>query len=178
MLYHNLINSDDDRTAKHIIKAQELSGHEECLFGNMRRESAEIGIELNEELVKGELKSAWKKEVKGKIKEAVEKKMEEKKQASKKMRFLKKKGNDTYLTNTYNEDARLAMKIRLNMMEWIEDNFGCEASCPLCGEEQDTTEHVFVCEGSTNLNNVTIRNLEDGERMKEIVDLFQRNEAK
>ena len=72
----------------------------------------------------------------------------------------------------------MAMKIRLNMIEWIEDNFGCEASCPLCGNEQDTTEHVFDCEGSPNLTNVTIKDLEEGQRMKEIVDLFQRNEAK
>ena len=78
MLYHNLVNSDDDRIAKHIVKAQELSGHEECLFGNMRRESKELEIELNEELVKGKLKSAWKKEVKERIRVAVEKKMKEK----------------------------------------------------------------------------------------------------
>ena len=49
---------------------------------------------------------------------------------------------------------------------------------PLCENEHDTTEHVFACEGSPNLKNVTIKDLEEGLRMKEIVDLFQRNEAK
>ena len=72
----------------------------------------------------------------------------------------------------------MAMKIRLNVIEWIEDNFGREASCPLCGKELDTTEHVFVCEESANLTSVTIKDLEEGERMREIVELFTRNEEK
>ena len=78
MLYHNLINSDDNRVAKHIIKAQERSGHEECLFGNMKRESEELGIELKEELVNGKLKSVWKEEVKEKIYLVAARKMKEK----------------------------------------------------------------------------------------------------
>ena len=85
-----------------------------------RREGEEIGIEAKEENVKVKLKSVWKKEVKSKIHQAVEKKMEEKKKNSKKMRFLKKKGNDSYLKEVFNEDAGTAMIIRLNMVEWID----------------------------------------------------------
>ena len=177
MLYHNLINSDDNRVAKHIVKAQERSGHEECLFGNMKRESKHIGIELNEELVKGKLKSEWKEEVKEKINIAIQKIMKEKREGSRKMRFLEKKGSETYLLNTWNEDARMALKIRLNMIEWIGDNVGEEVSCPLCGEH-DTTEHVFVCGGSVNETGVTVKDLEEGQRMKEIVELFAKNEQK
>ena len=94
------------------------------------------------------------------------------------MRFLEKKGSDTYLLDTWNEDARMALKIRLNMIEWIGDNVGTEVSCPLCGREGDTTEHVFACNGSVNNTGVTVKNLEDGQRMKEIVELFKRNEQK
>ena len=91
------------------------------------------------------------------------------------MRFLQGKG-DNYLTELYNDDARLAMMIRLNMISWIEDNFGQESSCPLCTGEVDTTEHVFECPGTINEAGVTVKNLEDGERMKEIVELFRRTE--
>ena len=175
MLYHNLINSDDNRVAKHIIKAQERSGHEECLFGNMKRESLELGIELKEELVNGKLKSVWKEEVKEKVNMVIKKRMKEKRDVSRKMRFLEKRGSDTYLLDTWNEDARMAMKIRLNMVEWIGDNVGAEVSCQLCGEH-DTTEHVFVCRGSVNNTGVTVKDLEEGRRMKEIVELFKRNE--
>ena len=176
MLYHSLINSDERRVAKHVVKAQEQSGHEECWFGNMKRESKEIDLQISEDQVKGKLKSSWKKEVKKKINLAVEKKMVQKKAESKKMRFLLKKGNETYLQDTYNEDARVAMKIRLNMIEWIEGNMGREVCCPLCESELDTTEHVFACVGSENDTNLTIKDLEEGRRMKEIVELFSTNE--
>ena len=73
MLYHSLINSDERRVAKHVVKAQEQSGHEECWFGNMKRESKEIDLHISEDQVRGKLKSSWKKEVKKKINLAVEK---------------------------------------------------------------------------------------------------------
>ena len=38
------------------------------------------------------------------------------------MDFLLKKGHQTYLKEIFNEDARMAMKIRLNVVEWIDDN--------------------------------------------------------
>ena len=46
MVYHNLMNSDDDRVAKQIIKEQEKDGYEECWFGNVKREGKSIGIEV------------------------------------------------------------------------------------------------------------------------------------
>ena len=65
--------------------------------------------------------------------------MEEEKR-EKKMRFLKSnKGIEKYLSSC---KAVEAMKIRLNMVTWIEDNVGAKGVCPLCAEE-DTTEHVF-----------------------------------
>ena len=82
-----MVNSDDDRIAKHIVKAQEISGYEECWFGNAKREGMEIGVELSENEVKGKSKSVWKTEVKKKIKMAGEKKMEEKRSTSTKFFF-------------------------------------------------------------------------------------------
>ena len=140
-----------------------------------RREGQEIGIEAKEENVKDKLKSVWKKEVKSKIHQAVEKKMEEKKKNSKKMRFLKKKGNHSYLKEVLNEDARTAMIIRLNMVEWIDGNFGGKDGCPLCEEKEDITEHMFECMLSME-HQVTVKDLEEGKSMMEVVGLFRRNE--
>ena len=63
------------------------------------------------------------------------------------------------------------------MIDWIGGNMGRVSSCPLCRREEDTTEHVFCCEemGDTK---VTIKNLEDGEKMAEVVELFKNNEEK
>ena len=68
-----------------------------------------------------------------------------KKQQERKLRQLEKKGSDTYIKESHNNDARLAMKIGLNMVEWIERNCGGVGVCPLCGEK-DSMELVFACE--------------------------------
>jgi hypothetical protein len=175
MLYHNIVNSEDDRIIKHIVKNQEASGHEGNWYGNLRREGQAVGIDAKEESVKGKAKSVWKKEVKSQIYKAAEKKMEETKKNSKKMRFLQKKGNESYLKEVFNDDARTAMKIRLNMVEWIDGNFGGKDGCPLCEEKEDTTEHVFECRLSPK-HTVTVKDLEEGRSMMEVVELFRGNE--
>ena len=101
--------------------------------------------------------------------------MKEKRQQSKKMRFLEKRGCDTYLNEVFNDDARLALKIRLNMVEWVAGNVGKRGICPVCEVEEDTTEHVLVCE-RLEKGKVTIKDLEDGKSMTEIVELFRRTE--
>ena len=80
MVYHNLLNSDEDRVAKHIVREQEKSKYEECWYGNVKREGKGIGIEVNEKAVLGKPKSSWKKYVKGRIKEAFKAELESKKQ--------------------------------------------------------------------------------------------------
>ena len=173
MLYHNIMNSDDKRVIKHIVREQEASEYEKCWFGNLKKEGEDVGILVKEDLVRGKRKSKWKKEVKEKIELAVKKEMEEKKKYSKKMRFLGRSGSDTYLNEVYNEDARLAMKIRLNMVDWIGGNFGKDEGCPVCGGE-DTTEHVFSC--GKMAESVTVKNLEEGKAMADIVHHFRETE--
>ena len=93
------------------------------------------------------------------------------------MRFLKKSGSDTYLKNLFNEDARTALNIRLNMIDWISDNYGRQENCPLCGLE-DNTEHVLNCSSVNSGGEITITNLESGDRMKEIVEHFNDTEMR
>ena len=179
MLYHNLINSDDERVGKMVVEAQENSGLDKCWYDEVRKEAHEIGIGLKKEIVKGKMKSKWKKEVKDKIWAAVEKEMEIKKKESTKMRFLGKKGCDTYLKTVFNEQARKAMIIRLNMVSWVEGNIGRVSLCPLCEEEKDTTEHVFCCGAMEDVNrSVTVKDMENGEKMMEVVELFDKNEER
>ena len=177
MLYHNIVNSDERRVAKQIVREQEKSGFRDCWFGNVEEEGGKIGIKICEESVKGKRKSKWKKEVKRKIRESFKKGVEEKKKTSKKMRFLKKSGSDTYLKNLFNEDARTALNIRLNMIDWISDNYGRQENCPLCGLE-DNTEHVLNCSSVNSGGEITITNLESGDRMKEIVEHFNDTEMR
>ena len=177
MLYHNIVNSDDKRVIKGLVKEQEKSGYKYCWYGNVKEDGKKIGVEVNEETVKGKLKSKWKKEVKSKIGKVFEEEVERRKLESKKMRFLQKKAVDTYLQEVFNQDAVTAMMIRTNMIGWIDDNYGGNGRCPLCGE-MDSTEHVFACEEIENEERVSVKNLEEGERMVEIVELFTRTEKK
>lgn len=71
-----------------------------------------MGIELLEEVAKGKMKS-----VKTKIEEQAKMKLEMKRNESKKMRFLQTEGQETYLKEVFKEEARMAMKIRLNTIE-------------------------------------------------------------
>ena len=176
MVYHNMMNSDDERVAKRIIKEQERQEYKECWFGNMQEEAKEIGMKVNEKAVLGKPKSVWKKEVKAKIRTAFENQATQKKKQGKKLRFLIKKGSDTYLKDLHNDDARLAMTIRLNMVDWIESNYGRRGVCTMCGEE-DSTEHVFWCIHGGIGSGATIKDLELGENMAKIVELFKLTES-
>ena len=46
MLYHNIMNSDDNRVIKHVVREQEASEYEKCWFGNMKMEGENIGISV------------------------------------------------------------------------------------------------------------------------------------
>ena len=177
MLYHNIVNSDDKRVIKGLVKEQERSGYKYCWYGNVKEDGKSIGVEVNEGMVKGKSKNKWKNEVKSKIRNAFEEEVARRKLESKKMRFLQKKAVDTYLHEVFNQDAVMALMIRTNMIGWIEDNYGGNGQCPLCGE-MDSTEHVFACTEIENEEMVSVKNLEEGERMVEIVELFKRTEQK
>ena len=131
-----------------------------------------INIKVTAEEAKRKSKKEWKKDVKEKIRKEIDKQLNENR--STKLRFCKRRGIDSYLQDVHNETAKEAMKIRLNMVEWIPDNYGRKEGCPLCHEE-DSTEHIFECTKIGN-NEVSINNLEEGSEMKKIVELFKRTE--
>ena len=56
MLYHNIVNSEDEREIKHVVHEQEVSGYENCWFGNLKKEGMEIDVMVKEEEVKREEK--------------------------------------------------------------------------------------------------------------------------
>ena len=177
MLYHGIINSDDDRIAKQIFIEQEATGQESCWFSELKDIGREIGMEVGGERAKMTMKSEWKKEAKSKIRKIADEIEEEKIKSMPKMRFLEKRAIDTYLNEVHNEMARKAMKIRLNMTEYIKNNFGMRVNCLLCGEE-DATEHVFACQGIQHHAPVTTDNLKGGTKMEEIVHLFEEMKGK
>ena len=109
--------------------------------------------------------------MKKKIQEAFQKQFEEKKKSMKKLRFLNSKATQTYLQQLTNQTARMALIIRLNMFESMTHNFGVRKNCSLCGNKNDTTEHAFDCPSRIN-KHLVISDLQEGNKMDEIVELF------
>ena len=177
MLYHNLINSKADRMIRRIVEMQEKLQHSKCWYGEVTSEAAEIGITLSKNSVQKVAKSQWKKYVKEKVKVAFEHEFKCKQSQMKKLRFMKSKGVETYLKNAFNDDARYAMMIRLNVLDIIAGNFGRQGNCELCGNADDSTEHVFLC-GYLHHHDLDTNNLCLGDRMGEIVELFREMETK
>ena len=171
MIYHALINSDDERTAKQIVIIQEILKHQHCWYGNVKEEAEIMGIKLDKNRPFGMKKSSWKKFVKKKAHEAFLKEFEEKKLVTKKLRFLNSQAVKTYLCYLTNQKARMAIIIRLSMFESMTHNFGTRKSCSLCGNENDTTEHAFECPSRGN-QELDISDLKEGNKMEEIVEMF------
>ena len=209
MLYHNLVNSDKKRFARELIINQEMLKIERCWFANAKDDGMSVGLELSEDAMRRISKEKWKETVKEKINIQFQHEVNQRRTEEGKMRFLHTNGINSYLKEVYNEQARIALKIRLNMIEWIGGNYGVTRPCNLCGEE-DTTEHVFACkqvsllvtgdpdsstlqetgankhvvekteDGDVNMRDttVTVKDLENGKEMKEIVGLFKRTEER
>ena len=87
-----------------------------------------------------------------------------------KLRFLSKvSATDSYLQYLSNNDAREAIKIRLNMVDAITSNFGIRKNCSLCGND-DSTEHVFEC-AAMGCHGLSIEDLMQGTNMREVESL-------
>ena len=94
-------------------------------------------------------KSIWKKHIKDKIKKQNTKEVTENCKEKTKARFVK---NDQYKLKSYLsevplKDAKQILKVRLNMIK-IPGNYknsGQSVICPLCKEDEGSTEHYFSC---------------------------------
>ncbi len=177
MLYHNIVNSDEKRKSKTIVEKQEQRRHQECWFGNLVSEAAEIGIQLEKKCVDNIMKSKWKKHVKDKLSKAFNDTLKVRRMNMNKLRFLQTKCIETFFKTTFNDDLRTALMIRLNVVEVISKNFGLNKNCGLCGDAEDSTEHLFLCSGLDH-HDLSIDNLSHGTRMGEVVALFREMEGK
>ena len=126
MVYHMLMNSDPHRIARKIVEEQERLDLDNCWFSDVKTEAKEIDIEMGKNKVDNVSKSSWKKYVKNKIKEAFHQECKTKLGNMTKLRFLNSPATENYMNYLHNDDARDALKIRLNMVEAITNNFHYE----------------------------------------------------
>ena len=146
MLYQSMIDSEDSRLGRKVIKEQK-----ENEWGWFKETKKIVqNLEIDKEWLENDKKirdqkSTWKKEVKKKINLKIESLARTKREESRKMRhqvnqkFERKK----YLQEMGVQEATKTVRRRLEMYD-IGNNMGKNRKCT-CGEKE-TTEHVLKCQ--------------------------------
>ena len=180
MLYHNIVNSDDNRLAKKIIEEQEKTNEEGTWYAEVAKHLKTL--EIDKGLVKESTKSALKKMVKEKITKRMQCAINTEKKKSSKMRFLN--GDELQLRDYIKwgrgNEVLQTIKTRLNMQEIYANYKGnCELPrlCPHCQLEDDTTEHLVECDalGGSNLSRSDLRNDGNTEMWKQLNERIKVN---
>ena len=145
MLYHNIMHSDDRRVVKKILVQQQKEERESTWQGSIEKIKKQYGVELD---ANNTLKSTWKKQVKKKITETEEKNIREMCSKKKKARTVERDDykKKKYLENVSLNDAKKIIKSRLHMCK-VPGNYKQKGVtlCPLCEDEEGSTEHYFDC---------------------------------
>ena len=147
MLYHNIMNSDERRVSKQLLEVQENEIRETTWLAEVRKVIERLGITLN---VKETLKSTWKREMKRKINEEMEIEIRQKCYNSKKSRIVKddQYGRKEYLGGKVElMTVKKILRARMNMCR-LPGNYkkDRDGNCPLCEQEEGSTEHYFRCQ--------------------------------
>ena len=182
MLYHNLLNSSDDRLAKRVVMQQIDEDDDDSFYATVKSmlKSLKINIEDVKEMTKAELK----KTVKERISECMINNF--KKLKMKKLRFVEEPAvfqRKRYLVEMNGKSSVQILKTRLNMIE-IYGNYKhdltLERLCPLCKEEEDTTEHLLSCPAveQNKISPAQLKNDDNPELWRQINELIAYNMEK
>ncbi len=175
-VYHTLVHSDDERTAKAVIMEQERDETENCWFHDVKMEAKTIGIDLTRQLAETKTGDEWKTMIKTRIREEFRRICSEKVGSMTKLRFLGEvTARQSYILDTFNQSFSDALIIRLNMTEMVAKNYGGNGGCDLCNAE-DGTEHVMVCPEVEDPLDVSL--IKAGKDMNLVVERFQKMEEK
>ena len=145
MLFHNIMNSDDDRMIKNIVIEQRRHLRRGTWYHSITELIEKYGIEISHD----ELKSTWKKHVKKRIAAAIEEEVREGCAKSSKGRTV---ARDDFTMTNYLQclpvgDASSILKVRLHMSA-LPCNYGDKSACWMCDEEGVKTEHYLKCPGT------------------------------
>ena len=162
MLYHNINNSDDYRKAKQVVEEQEQNQFKNTLYQKVQKQQKIYKLIL---VISLQPVNQNEKKVKGKAIDRIRKRMKEDMQEKTKCRTLRKDQweRKQYIQKCESNTIKDVIKIRLHM--W---NTKCnykrnelDTTCPLCKTEEDTTEHIMVCQEGNNLYNLLDENEKD-----------------
>ena len=145
MLFHNIMNSDDERLIKNIVHEQIRHLRRGTWYHSITVLIEKYRIELSHE----ELKSTWKKHVKERISKVVEEEIREGCEQSSKGRTVARDDFEmkNYLRQLSVDEASFILKVRLHMST-LPCNYGDKSNCWMCDEKGVKTEHYLRCPGT------------------------------
>ena len=141
----NILDSENKRLLKEIIEDQIQDTFRGCWTEQTKEICKKYGLSIEHiretpaQKLKNDLKKDINKRLNAEIRELAKEKT--------KMRFCKNTKKKAYIESLGYTEARLVMKVRLNMIE-VRNNYKNQyedRTCTLCKTETDTTEHIFEC---------------------------------
>ena len=182
MHLHNLLHSDDRRVAKRIIVNQSNGeGSKINWYTEVNHWLVKLDLKSEEEAIMETSKSAWKKVVKEKVEQAAREEVEGKFHMTK-LRHCGNAMRKDYVKEGRMEEVKKIMKVRLNMTE-LKANFPGkyhDRTCPACGKNDETTEHVIQCDAYKKLVGHELRidkdikeHMNNTEWLKEAIKVYE-----
>ena len=149
MFVHNLVNSDESRIARKILMEQSKTTINNNNYYNTIRKAAEkLGVDVGIKQLEKVKKSSWKTTLKKAINKQILNEIGEEVATKTKMRFISKTSMEPeeYVKKLNMKEVSTIMRLKLNMVE-TKSNYpnGDDRRCIMCGEEDETTEHLFKC---------------------------------
>ena len=165
MYMHNLVHSDERREARKILMEMIPKQIQGSWTEEIRLCGEKYNIEVDIRTIENKKKSAWKREIKMSINKFLELKARDMCRESTKLRFCTRHNFERkkYLDSLSPSEIEWLIKVKLNMLPLkanYKNKFQGDVDCPLCGEEEDTTEHIFVCK--------TVRNVQESREIAAI----------
>ena len=146
MLFHNIMNSDERRVLKKLLLVQREENRAGTWYNNLCKTMEMYGIELN---VEESSKHKWKNLVKEQIRKKTEEIVREECCKMTKARSVKDDIFELkqYLKDLHIRSSREILLYRLHMINLPMNfkNAWKQKQCPLCRQEEGTTEHYFSC---------------------------------
>ena len=141
----NILDSEDKRLLKEIIEDQIQNTFRGCWTEQTKEICNKYGLSIEHirETTSQKLKNDLKKDINKRLNTEIQRQAKEKT----KLRFCRNTNKKSYIEDLGFTEARLVMKVRLNMIE-VRNNYKNQyedRTCTLCKTEIDTTEHIFSC---------------------------------
>lgn len=141
MWYHTLLNSEEERYARKVLKRQ--MKEENNWYTEIQQDAKTNNINIEENHVTNVSYDVYKNNVKQKIRAKLDDELMDGKRLKTKLRWINPGESQCYLKGSSISEASKMMKVRLHMAR-IKGNFG-GGTCRKCGIEEETTEHVLQC---------------------------------